>query len=50
MHTNPFATEAAQYTHLRHTYPDELFLRGGPPRLEAGRGNSRLDLLHSRVR
>ena len=25
MHTNPFATEAAQYAHLRPTYPDELF-------------------------
>ncbi len=22
MHTNPFATEAAQYAHLRPTYPD----------------------------
>jgi SAM-dependent methyltransferase len=25
MHTNPFATEAAQYAHLRPTYPDGLF-------------------------
>ena len=25
MHTNPFATEAAQYAHLRPTYPDSLF-------------------------
>jgi SAM-dependent methyltransferase len=25
MHTNPFATEAAQYAHLRPTYPDTLF-------------------------
>jgi SAM-dependent methyltransferase len=25
MHTNPFATEAAQYAHLRPTYPEELF-------------------------
>src|ERR671921_2960398 len=25
MHTNPFATEAARYAHLRPTYPDELF-------------------------
>lgn len=25
MHTNPFATEAAQYAHLRPTYPDDLF-------------------------
>jgi SAM-dependent methyltransferase len=25
MHTNPFATEAVQYAHLRPTYPDELF-------------------------
>jgi hypothetical protein len=27
MHTNPFATEAAQYAHLRPTYPNELFAR-----------------------
>ena len=25
MHTNPFSTEAADYAHLRPTYPDELF-------------------------
>jgi hypothetical protein len=25
MHTNPFATEAAQYAHLRPTYPESLF-------------------------
>ena len=25
MHTNPFASEAAQYAHLRPTYPDGLF-------------------------
>ena len=25
MQTNPFATEAAEYAHLRPTYPDELF-------------------------
>lgn len=25
MHTNPFATEAAEYAHLRPTYPDDLF-------------------------
>ena len=25
MHTNPFAAEAAQYAHLRPTYPDGLF-------------------------
>ena len=25
MHTNPFAAEAADYAHLRPTYPDELF-------------------------
>lgn len=25
MHTNPFSTEAAEYAHLRPTYPDELF-------------------------
>ena len=25
MHTNPFAIEAAQYAHLRPTYPDSLF-------------------------
>jgi SAM-dependent methyltransferase len=25
MHTNPFATEAAQYAHLRPTYPEGLF-------------------------
>ena len=25
MHTNPFATEAAQYAHLRPTYPENLF-------------------------
>ena len=25
MHTNPFATEAAQYAHLRPTYPEDLF-------------------------
>jgi hypothetical protein len=25
MHTNPFATEAAQYAHLRPTYPGSLF-------------------------
>jgi SAM-dependent methyltransferase len=25
MHTNPFATEAARYAHLRPTYPEELF-------------------------
>ena len=25
MHTNPFATEAAQYAHLRTTYPESLF-------------------------
>jgi SAM-dependent methyltransferase len=25
MHTNPFAIEAAQYAHLRPTYPDDLF-------------------------
>ena len=25
MHTNPFATEAAQYAHLRPTYPEILF-------------------------
>jgi SAM-dependent methyltransferase len=25
MHTNPFAAEAAQYAHLRPTYPDSLF-------------------------
>jgi ubiquinone/menaquinone biosynthesis C-methylase UbiE len=25
MHTNPFATEAAKYAHLRPTYPDDLF-------------------------
>jgi ubiquinone/menaquinone biosynthesis C-methylase UbiE len=25
MHTNPFATEAAEYAHLRPTYPEELF-------------------------
>ncbi len=25
MHTNPFATEAAQYAHLRLIDPDELF-------------------------
>jgi hypothetical protein len=23
LHTNPFATEAAQYAHLRPTYPDD---------------------------
>ena len=25
MHTNPFATEAARYAHLRPTYPEDLF-------------------------
>src|SRR5687767_9115355 len=25
MHTNPFATEAARYVHLRPTYPADLF-------------------------
>lgn len=25
MHTNPFATEAAEYAHLRPTYPEDLF-------------------------
>jgi SAM-dependent methyltransferase len=25
LHTNPFATEAAQYAHLRPTYPESLF-------------------------
>jgi hypothetical protein len=25
MHKNPFATEAAEYAHLRPTYPEELF-------------------------
>jgi SAM-dependent methyltransferase len=25
MHKNPFATEAAEYAHLRPTYPDDLF-------------------------
>jgi len=25
LHTNPFASEAAQYAHLRPTYPDSLF-------------------------
>jgi hypothetical protein len=25
MQTNPFATEAAEYVHLRPTYPDNLF-------------------------
>jgi hypothetical protein len=25
MQTNPFATEAAEYAHLRPTYTDELF-------------------------
>ena len=25
MHTNPFATEAAQYAHLRPTYPESVF-------------------------
>jgi ubiquinone/menaquinone biosynthesis C-methylase UbiE len=25
MQTNPFATEAAEYAHLRPTYPDDLF-------------------------
>ena len=25
MHTNPFATEAARYVHLRPTYPEDLF-------------------------
>ncbi len=25
MQTNPFATEAAEYAHLRPTYPDVLF-------------------------
>ncbi len=25
MHTNPFATEAVRYAHLRPTYPEELF-------------------------
>jgi hypothetical protein len=25
MHTNPFAAEAAQYAHVRPTYPDSLF-------------------------
>jgi SAM-dependent methyltransferase len=25
MHTNPFATEAVEYAHLRPTYPEELF-------------------------
>ena len=25
MQTNPFATEAADYAHLRPTYPDDLF-------------------------
>src|SRR5687768_5356094 len=25
MHTNPFATEAALYAHLRPTYPEDLF-------------------------
>jgi hypothetical protein len=25
VHTNPFATEAAQYAHLRPTYPENLF-------------------------
>lgn len=25
MHTNPFATEAAEYAHLRPTYPSDLF-------------------------
>src|ERR671914_2250230 len=25
MYTNPFATEAARYAHLRPTYPEELF-------------------------
>jgi SAM-dependent methyltransferase len=26
VHTNPFATEAAQYAHLRPTYPENLFI------------------------
>ena len=25
MQTNPFATEAVEYAHLRPTYPDDLF-------------------------
>ncbi len=25
MHNNPFAAEAAEYAHLRPTYPDDLF-------------------------
>jgi ubiquinone/menaquinone biosynthesis C-methylase UbiE len=26
LHTNPFASEATQYAHLRSTYPDNLFI------------------------
>ena len=35
MHINPFATEAAQYAHLRPTYPERLFVFLSGPWLHA---------------